>query len=196
MCVAAENADGTPMNFLGDGKYHTYAFDWHTGDAKNGVPGRVDFSIDGVYMGTNNAMVPTRGSRFVIAHWGGSWNGLPNDWGGGHAGDGQSYNVSAFVSSVSVTPFNEPNDIMAPAFADQPDGCTKTYRSPNWCHKWTAVDIMPSGSTDDDATDDGTDDNTPPPSGCSGSSGRPNGCACTHSWQCQSNVCNGHCINA
>ena len=31
--------------------------------------GFVDFYIDDLYLGTNNAFVPTRGSRFFIAHW-------------------------------------------------------------------------------------------------------------------------------
>lgn len=30
----------------------------------------VDFFIDDIYMGTNNAFVPTRGSRLSIALWG------------------------------------------------------------------------------------------------------------------------------
>ena len=71
-CVRATKKDATPFTMIGDGKYHNYTIDWHTGDAsKAGVAGmgRVEFWIDGVYMGTNNAFVPTRASRFYIAHW-------------------------------------------------------------------------------------------------------------------------------
>ena len=27
----AKKADGTPMNFIGDGQYHNYTIEWHTG---------------------------------------------------------------------------------------------------------------------------------------------------------------------
>lgn len=41
-----------------------------------------------------------------------SWVGEPNNWGGGHAGDGKSYSEVAYVSSVKIEPYNQPNDIM------------------------------------------------------------------------------------
>jgi hypothetical protein len=41
-----------------------------------------------------------------------SWNGTPDDWNGGVPGDGRVYQKSVYISSVSITPFNEPNDIM------------------------------------------------------------------------------------
>lgn len=124
------------------------AVEWHTGDATSSPPvePRVDFFIDGVYLGTNNAFVPSRGSRFVMSHWwpgNDNWNGNADNWGGGHAGDGKSYAVTSYISSVSVTPFNEPNDVMYMAFDDQPTGCTPTYRKTP-CHTWTAVDIPPA----------------------------------------------------
>ena len=81
MCIRAwkgKTRGGTPLNLIGDGKYHNYSFDWHTGDASAEIPGRVDFYFDGVYLGTNNAHVPTRASRLWIAHWYNSGAKNPN----------------------------------------------------------------------------------------------------------------------
>ena len=92
MCIKATQ-NGKPMQLIGDGEYHTYRFDWHSGThicmltccrwlclahaiaLCAGTPGDVtsayvDFFIDDIYMGTNNAFVPTRGSRLSIALWG------------------------------------------------------------------------------------------------------------------------------
>lgn len=55
------------------------------------------------------------------------WNGYPNDWGGGSPGDSKSYNSTTYISSVKVTPFNEPADLMYPQTSDLPDGCTPNY---------------------------------------------------------------------
>jgi hypothetical protein len=81
-------------------------------------------------MGTNNAFVPTRGSRLwigLVPNYG-HWNGAPDNW-GGVPGDGKTVSTAAYVSSVRITPFNEPNDIMAPTPVDQPDGCAQPYYS-------------------------------------------------------------------
>ena len=51
------------------------------------------------------------------------WNGYPNNWGGGHPGDGKIYSQTALVSEVKITPFNDPNDIMYMSIDDQPTGC-------------------------------------------------------------------------
>ena len=151
-CVRVSKAsDGSPYELIGDGKYHNYTIVWHTGNAEKGSPGWTEFYIDGIYLGTNNAFAPTRGSRFYIAQWypGGKnavWNGRPDDWGGGSAGDGQEYNMTTFISSVRITPFDEPNDIMEVSTTDQPDGCEPSYQSkyPNACHtKWEKQDIPP-----------------------------------------------------
>ena len=94
---------------------HNYTIVWHTGS--NTTQGRTEFYIDGVYLGTNNAFAPTRGSRLYIAHWGPTsknplWNGTPDNWQGGTAGDGKQYNMTSYISEVNIIPFNEPNDIM------------------------------------------------------------------------------------
>ena len=151
MCVKATLKDGkTPMELVGDGKYHTYRFDWHTGSGVES-PGRVDFYFDNIYMGTNNAYVPTRGGRLYIAHWypaskNNIWNGAANDWGGGTPGDGKVYSMDTFISSVTVTPFNEDNDMMAVNTADKPGekgACNVPYNSKYQnCHPvWTPVTI-------------------------------------------------------
>ena len=131
MCVKATHGHGKPRLLLGDGDYHTYAFEWHTGNG-TASPGYVDFYIDGVYLGTNNVFVPTRASRLWIALWEGSWNGDMNDWGGGSPGDGKSYSQEVLISHVTVTPFNEANDIVYPSFIDQPEGCTPSKYAPTW----------------------------------------------------------------
>lgn len=56
-----------------------------------------------------------------------SWNGYSDNWGGGKPGDGKTYTQTATVDYVSITPFNEPNDIMYPTPLDQPDGCEQVY---------------------------------------------------------------------
>ena len=154
---------------------HNYTIVWHTGS--NTTQGRTEFYIDGVYLGTNNAFAPTRGSRLYIAHWGPTsknplWNGTPDNWQGGTAGDGKQYNMTSYISEVNIIPFNEPNDIMCvdlcgcgwvhhvwlitscnccryPDLLDQPTGCTPNYlskyaSSPSVCHPvWTAYNITP-----------------------------------------------------
>lgn len=166
MCVrAVKESDGgshsgtpeVPVKFIGDGKYHNYTIVWHTGGKKIDTPGSpqtsrlegfVDFYIDGFYLGTNNAFVPTRGSRLFLAHWAPHnknhlWNGIPNNWGGGFAGDNKTHNVTTMISEVKITPFNEPRDIMYPQTNDLPDGCIPDYTqkypsSPDVCHSvWT-----------------------------------------------------------
>ncbi len=60
------------MQLMGDGKYHNYTIEWHTGTSSAGGPttdAYVNFFIDGVYMGTNNAFVPTRAGRLWISSW-------------------------------------------------------------------------------------------------------------------------------
>jgi hypothetical protein len=150
-CVKVTSTeDGSPYQLIGDGKYHNYTIVWHTGDKENGKPGWTEFYIDGIFLGINNAFVPSRGSRFFISHWYPSgqknaiWNGRPNHWGGGTPGDGKVYNMTTYVSEIRITPFDEPNDIMEVSSADQPDGCQTFYQQkyPNDCHPhWEAQEI-------------------------------------------------------
>ena len=114
--------------FIGDGRYHTYRFDWHTG-GKDLSP-RVDFYFDDNYIGTNDAFVPYMAGRLWImllsprnGQPGGSgvWNGVidQNFHPASKVGDVARY-ASVMVDYVRVTPFNEPNDHYAPSAFDQP----------------------------------------------------------------------------
>lgn len=50
-----------------DGQWHTYRFDWHTGDA-NEQP-RVDFYVDGQLLYTSYEHIPTPASRLWLGIW-------------------------------------------------------------------------------------------------------------------------------
>lgn len=95
--------EGEPFQLIGDGNFHKYTIDWHTGggdgsdEGAGGTKGakdpRVDFYVDDVYLGSNNVFVPTRGSRLLLAHWppnsktdgtkqNPSWTNWADDWSG------------------------------------------------------------------------------------------------------------------
>lgn len=198
MCVKATK-DKVPLKLIGDNKYHTYRFDWHTGTAGNATSSHVDFYVDNIYMGTNNAFVPTRASRFALALWGAAWNGDPNDWHGGHPGDGKSYSQTAKVSAVRITPFNEPNDLIYMSVDDQPRGCVVPIIGNKVCHEFTNKTIPPviHPTSDDDPFDDDAPPPPPPsndddePQDCTASKGRGLGCPCRHSQECASDWCSG-----
>ena len=84
-----------------DGWFHTYRFDWHTGG--NGETARVEFYVDGVLKQTNTDHVPTMAGRLWIGAWCPETGcGVPE------------FDTSAFeIKSVSITPFNEANDVAA-----------------------------------------------------------------------------------
>ncbi len=89
---------GAAMN---DGQYHTFRFDWHTGDT-NQVK-RVVFYIDDAPKQTNYTDVPTLAGRFWIGLWFPSWAGTP------------TFDVDALlVDWVRITPFHEPGDQSVP----------------------------------------------------------------------------------
>lgn len=146
MCVKVTDSAGAPILFAGDDQYHNYTIVWHSGDDASGdiTLAYVDTYIDGIYLGRNNAFVPTRGSRLWISLWPSSahWNGNSNSWGGGSPGDGKEYSQTVLLSSVRITPFNDPNDVMVPDPTDLPDGCDGFYAT-KACHKWQPVTISP-----------------------------------------------------
>ena len=123
-----------------DNEYHTYEFQWHTGsDTDASMPKRymraargcvcvpracalplthsrprcyrVDFFLDGVYIGTNDVFVPTRACRLAIGFVQVHWAGVPTF--------DKAY---AYIANVAVTPYNEPRDASYPQIFDQPDG--------------------------------------------------------------------------
>jgi len=81
-----------------DGKFHTYRFDWHTGD-KNEIP-RVEFYIDGKLVKVNKTHIPTNKGRLWIGIW------FPNGWAGTPDFDTEVFEIA----SVKITPFNEAGD--------------------------------------------------------------------------------------
>lgn len=101
MCVRAPEG----KSFIaGDNAYHSYAFEWHTGDTddpEKGCTPHVDFFIDGEYVSTTDVFIPSRGSRFVFGVWPGNAN-----W----VGRGDWKQEEVLVSKVSICPFNEKND--------------------------------------------------------------------------------------
>ena len=63
--TATSNRTTTPFQLIGDGQYHKYTIDWHTGGVDcNGKPepGRVDFFVDDVYMVRVVGVLGTRSS--------------------------------------------------------------------------------------------------------------------------------------
>lgn len=149
--TSSEDDKGEPFALIGDGKYHKYTIDWHSGGVKRPdgsvTPGHVDFYVDDIFMGSNNVFVPTRASRLTFGMWANSeniaWNNWPDDW-SGVPGDGFFYLTHAYVSEVKISPHNEPNDIIVPATYDQPDNCIKYYLSPDTCHRlWQDTDPWP-----------------------------------------------------
>lgn len=81
-----------------DGKFHTYRFDWHTGD-KNETP-RVEFYIDGELAKVNKTHIPTNKGRLWIGLW------FPNGWAGAPDFDTEVFEID----SVKITPFGEAGD--------------------------------------------------------------------------------------
>jgi hypothetical protein len=64
-----------------------------------------------------------------------SWNGTPDDWNGGVPGDGRVYQKVVYISSVSITPFNEPNDVMYVRTANL-FPCDYPALDRDACHVW------------------------------------------------------------
>lgn len=89
---------------VNDGKFHTWRFDWHTGDP-NGEMGkpvepRVDFYLDGELLRSVITTVPAHAGRFWIGTW------FPDKWAGR-----PDFEVETLeVDWVRITPFNEPGD--------------------------------------------------------------------------------------
>ncbi len=99
-----ENDDEYTTNYTSldaaqnDGQFHTYRFDWHTGDV-NEVP-RVEFYVDGQLVNTTYTHIPTRASRFWIGAW------FPRGW----AGKANFDTSELEIDWVKITPFHEAGD--------------------------------------------------------------------------------------
>lgn len=95
---------------LNDGKFHTYRFDWHTGDA-NETP-RVEFYIDNNRLYTSYTDIPTNASRFWLAVWFPYAQDSDKDGKAdtGWAGLADFDTTLMEIDSVKITPFHEAND--------------------------------------------------------------------------------------
>jgi hypothetical protein len=89
---------------VNDGKFHTWRFDWHTGDpdGKTGrvIEPRVDFYLDGRRLRTIKTTIPVDAGHFWLGLW------FPNKW----AGEPDFETETLEVDWVRVTPFHEPGD--------------------------------------------------------------------------------------
>jgi len=97
-------------NAQNDGNWHTYRFDWHTGD-KNEIP-RVDYFVDGVLVKTCTTNIPTNAGRFWIGIWFPCSADLDKDgicetgWAGT-----ANFDTAIFeIDSVKITPLHEDGD--------------------------------------------------------------------------------------
>ena len=81
-----------------DGEYHTYRFDWHTGD--DGETPRVEYYFDDVLTYTSYEYIPTNESRLWLGLW------FPKNW----AGTPDFEQTEFEVDYVKITPFHESGD--------------------------------------------------------------------------------------
>ena len=133
---AQSDAAGKKQAFIGDGCYHTYAYELHTGDSDKGIRPKMDAFFDGDYIGTSDSFVPDVFSRLWMCSWNSSnphWNGYLGDkalvWSDVSESvsatvapqSGYSlYNVN-YIDYIRITPFNEANDKFMPDPLDQPN---------------------------------------------------------------------------
>lgn len=149
--VMRNDSAGNPKPFLDD-KYHTYTFKWHTGtfaDRSNTkmlppyddepstcdptgedqskqceyIRPRVDFYYDDVYIGTNDAMVPTIAGRYWVQQWfkakdTGGWNGLVDKT--QCSGVGPCSYGEVLIDYVTIKPYHQERDVYFAEIIDQP----------------------------------------------------------------------------
>ena len=105
-----------------DGEWHTYRFDWHTGDEDE--ESRVDFYVDGELLYTSYEHIPTNASRL----WIGIWFPASKDSDGDGYGDTgwtgtADFDTTVFeIDSVKITPYNEAGDTVG----------NETYAKDGW----------------------------------------------------------------
>lgn len=153
--VRGQLSDGTSKpsddeKFIGDGKYHSYAFEWHTGgpDTKP----IVSFYFDGDYVGSTDAFVPNLASRL----WVGQWVHAPNahgesPWAGPLDTDKLEAILAAnapgtvskdgthvlyartYIKGIKISPYHEPNDRSFDGAMDQPNQNAAYSKFPSCC---------------------------------------------------------------
>lgn len=93
-----------------DGEFHTYRFDWHTGD--DDEQARVDFYVDGEHLYTSTTNIPTNASRLWIGIWFPCGKDSDNDGYGDTGWTGTAdFDTTVFeIDSVKITPYHETGD--------------------------------------------------------------------------------------
>jgi hypothetical protein len=140
--------------FIGDGKYHSYAFEWHTGG--DSIKPIVSFYFDGDYVGSTDAFVPNLASRLWIGQWHHSpskgispWAGLIDTATleqrleakapGTVSKDGTKVLYArTYIKSIKITPYNEPNDMSFDGAQDQPNQSAAYSKFPSCCRLATS----------------------------------------------------------
>jgi hypothetical protein len=104
---------------FGDGQYHTYGIEWHTGgEGPDGqpLPAVIHWYLDGNYQASANVFVPYRMGRLVIGAI--TTGGHPSHWAGIPSNMTTPHPESA-ISDVHVVPLEEPADYYSPQSIDQ-----------------------------------------------------------------------------
>jgi len=162
LCVEAPAG----QDFIDD-KYHSYAFEWHSGGPS--CDPHIDFFFDAQYIGTVDVFIPSRASRLVLGMWPGG-----NNWVSTPDFKGTKY---AYISEVNICPFNEANDAAFPQVYDQPF---------NHQGLWEEIVLPPKLPGLPPAAAQCPGDKMK----CEGSSDRPNGCKCGDDHRiCSSGCC-------
>ena len=102
-----------------DGEFHTYRFDWHTGD--DGETPRVEYYFDDVLTYTSYDYIPTNESRLWLGLW------FPKNW----AGTPDFEQTEFEVDYLKITPFHESGD--TPQHESYPE------------HGWSTKAKLPKG---------------------------------------------------
>lgn len=96
-----DNEHKTASPYCGDqadGKYHTYRFDWHTGD--DGETPRVEYYFDNTLVYTSYDYIPTNAGRLWLGLW------FPRYWAGTPDFDKTNFEIDY----IRITPFHEKGD--------------------------------------------------------------------------------------
>lgn len=107
---------------MDDGQWHTYRFDWHTGDADEQA--RVDFYVDGEKLYTSYKHIPTNASRLWIGIWFPASIDSDKDGYGDTGWTGTAdFDTTVFeIDSVRITPYCEAGDTVG----------NETYAKDGW----------------------------------------------------------------
>ena len=106
-----------------DGEFHTYRFDWHTGDQDQEK--RVEYYIDNILIHTSYEHIPDKAGRFWLGLW------FPKYWAGVPDFDTAQFEIDY----VKITPFHEAGD--------QPQN--ESYPDHGWAQERVQGDVNADG---------------------------------------------------